>query len=352
VFAAGFGMLSPEARGLLSKTDKADLASFLDDIRIRETLSEADRATIRKTIEYQMLQKIGDDVSAAKYRLPAGAKAITPSTIAGEGFTMADMANPTIIGLGKKIKTIDVKLDKVRQGKSTLSVDATRQLIKDKQALIDQVDDILVGKQPTGIAATDIIPDIPTAPKTSAIVGENVTAPQVSKTVDTPTIKTLDTPSGKVKVATNPVEFNSTSYKQNKITGTDLVDRDKQTAIDMATGRIESTPAQRQELYKILSDKASEEGDWDTINQLSNPRVDIEASIAGQTLGQRGFEADPFSAVNSTKALKQARQAALKSRYGLDIDKAISNANKTVTKAVKKPTVKDWTSFVESLRCK
>lgn len=107
-----------------------------------------------------------------------------------------------------------------------------------------------------------------------------------------------------------------------------------------------------QVLFNAIEAKAYKDGDFDTFAALASSPIAEERSIAAQTLGASGFNQNPESGIAKLKEIERAQRKASNVK---EIDKAQTEARKSVKEAVKKVTLPkeelDFSKFLDSIQC-
>lgn len=108
-------------------------------------------------------------------------------------------------------------------------------------------------------------------------------------------------------------------------------------------------------LYNAVKNKAESDGNIELMRQLASSPIATERSILAQKLGAAGVNNNPDSAVaNMTELAKVKEEAVAKRLKSGNVEKTrkevTGKIKETITKAL--PKKEDWTSFVESIKCK
>lgn len=148
--------------------------------------------------------------------------------------------------------------------------------------------------------------------------------------------------------------YNSGSYKTEADKAIELVNTDKRRAVKIAM-RKEPGDSRIHEVavYEAVKNKAIKDGDIDLIDQLKNSPAHTEFSEAGQTLGARGYAADPHDPIEIIRDVEAAKAKGAEKR--LKGTKPVATAEKADREAIKVATPKvdkyDWNNFIDGLRC-
>lgn len=147
-------------------------------------------------------------------------------------------------------------------------------------------------------------------------------------------------------------EYNRVNMKDQASYATDLLAKDEQHAIDIATGK--TTPPAHilpESVFTAVENKALKDGNVDLLRQLATSTRVGEATAMGQRIRALA-ERNPDSAVGKMKELSDARVAAVEKKTGKPISKSINETVKQIQQSKMKVTRQDWASFVEGIKCK
>jgi hypothetical protein len=108
----------------------------------------------------------------------------------------------------------------------------------------------------------------------------------------------------------------------------------------------------KQVLYNAVKNHAFEKGDVDVMRDLAKSPIAEERSLLAQKLGASGFNNDPYNAVDVMQQVNKAKQKKYADKHG-SVEKAIDKEVQNLEKQIRKtqPKVKDWTSFIDSIKC-
>lgn len=141
------------------------------------------------------------------------------------------------------------------------------------------------------------------------------------------------------------------NMKEQAQFATDLLAKDEQKALDIATGKAEPpSHILPESVYVAVENKALKEGNVDILRQLASSTRTGEASVMGQrirTLGERNQD----SPVTMMRQVSEARVKAVETKTGQSVSKNVNKMAKQIDKTIKRPTRQDWASFVNDLRC-
>lgn len=141
------------------------------------------------------------------------------------------------------------------------------------------------------------------------------------------------------------------NMKEQAQFATDLLAKDEQKALDIATGKAEPpSHILPESVYVAVENKALREGNVDILRQLASSTRTGEASVMGQrirTLGERNQD----SPVTMMRQVSEARVKAVETKTGQSVSKNVNKMAKQIDKTIKRPTRQDWASFVNDLRC-
>lgn len=108
-----------------------------------------------------------------------------------------------------------------------------------------------------------------------------------------------------------------------------------------------------QVLFNSVKKKAIADGDFETLRELASSPIAGQRSEAAQTLSAAGFDNGNSDPVEAMRKIQKTREEAL-TRKGVDIKKASSKIRNEISNEIKqaRPKPNDWSSFVESIKCK
>lgn len=129
---------------------------------------------------------------------------------------------------------------------------------------------------------------------------------------------------------------------------------DYEQAKRVATGKedIGISDVERQVLFNTIEKKATEAGDYQTLIDLANSPIATERSVAAQTLGSSAWEKD--SVVKNIQEAIKVKEQNYERKTGKRVERAKKEMIDEIKSEIKKsePKVKDWSSFIESIKCK
>lgn len=207
------------------------------------------------------------------------------------------------------------------------------------------------------------------APKLETQLNKTNTTPQVSKTVETP--KLAEVPvvgeqkvtGSALKVEAKAVEagfnerfpdmatYSSGSSKETSLWATDTVNNNPKVAWDILEGKVGADDLQKGTMFTAMDKKLTELNDFAGQQRLAKSKTNVQFSGSGQLLGAKGYNADPYSAVDAMTQVSKDKIAGLERRTNIKVDVAKQEAGNMVAKVTKIPTKKDWSSFIESIKC-
>lgn len=158
----------------------------------------------------------------------------------------------------------------------------------------------------------------------------------------------------KIKIALGDLpEHNKVDMNQQAHDASELLSRDPQHAIDIATGKV-SPPAHilPESVLVAVENKAIQDGDGELLRQLDQGTMSGEATGMGQRLRALA-ERNSDSPVSAIKQVREVREKAAQRtmRGGMTVNKAITATAKEAESNIKPPSRMDWGQWVESLRC-
>jgi hypothetical protein len=137
-----------------------------------------------------------------------------------------------------------------------------------------------------------------------------------------------------------------------------LLETDYEASKNMAkTGKGIPRGVNPQVLFNAVKNKALSENDYETLKDLASSPIARARSKAAQTLGASGFNntASELDPVQIMQDVERAKENNFQQRTGAkDIDALKNRTVDQISKQIKKHNLqpKDWTSFIESIRCK
>ncbi len=129
-----------------------------------------------------------------------------------------------------------------------------------------------------------------------------------------------------------------------------LLNDDPDLAKQIATGKAEPPQGLHPEsVFIALENRALQTGDVQTIEDLARGPQSVENSIMGQRLRILG-ERNPASPVKAIADIEKARSAGVpKEKVAQTVNKIKSELSVEMKKSA--PKIKDWASFLESIKC-
>lgn len=150
----------------------------------------------------------------------------------------------------------------------------------------------------------------------------------------------------------NKAEYKSGSYKEEANKAVDLVAKDYQKAIDIATRKIPADSTLHESaIFKAVRNKAIKESDGELLKKLASSPHYTEVSEAAQKLGAEGFRYDPEDPVAMIKDIQKARQKASEKINKTTVSKEVKKAREIVERNTPVASKQDWASFISELEC-
>jgi hypothetical protein len=202
------------------------------------------------------------------------------------------------------------------------------------------------------LSISEAIKKYPNIKKTMENIGYKVEVKKTSKIAESIKTKALEE-----KITTefgDLAEFTPTTIKEQSRIITDIMNRDINEAKAIIRGEV-PLPQGLNPIYaiKAMEDYAIKTKDGKLMADLANSPLVSESSVAAQTL-RMAAERNPDSAVFKLRELKLERENAAKKKLGGRKESQVKNEIKNKIKnEIKKsaPKVKDWVSFIESIKC-
>lgn len=143
--------------------------------------------------------------------------------------------------------------------------------------------------------------------------------------------------------------------KIGSISKADQIDKvsrlmDDPNVVDMAVGT-KPVPdgVAPQVLFNAVKNKATKEGDFETLRRLTRSKIAEERATAAQTLGSSGFNNEPADAVAAMREIEDLRaKAKTRRRQPSDVKKEAKAGDATIKKVVAKKT---WDDVINSITC-
>lgn len=149
-------------------------------------------------------------------------------------------------------------------------------------------------------------------------------------------------------------QYKSINMKEQAVEATNLINRDKQLAIDVIEGKA-NPPGnlKAQSVHQALEDLAVKEGDGELLTKLAKSHVNTELSESAQNL-RIAAERDPHSAVEQIRQINERLKTRADKRLRkakTSTDKEVSKAIDTVKKSTRITSKKDLNDFIKGLEC-
>jgi hypothetical protein len=106
-----------------------------------------------------------------------------------------------------------------------------------------------------------------------------------------------------------------------------------------------------EKIYNAVKNKAIQESDITTLQELANSKLSTEATTMGQRIKALD-EVNPADPVKNIQAIQKTREQMAAKRYG-DINQARTKITDDIKAEirVRTPRVKEWSDFIDSIRC-
>lgn len=145
-------------------------------------------------------------------------------------------------------------------------------------------------------------------------------------------------------------EFASVNKAEQARKVTDLINNDRQKAIDIIDGKANPPDGIHPvAVHNGLVQLARKEGDGELMTKLAQSNINRELSKSGQSLSLAA-ERDPHDPVEAIRQVSAARQQALERRGG-SVAKNVSKITKEIDSKIKVPSKGEWQIFLESIKC-
>lgn len=146
-------------------------------------------------------------------------------------------------------------------------------------------------------------------------------------------------------------EFSSINKKAQAAKVADLINTDRQKAIDIIEGRANPPDGIHPvAVHNGLVQVARKEGNAELITKLAQSNVNRELSTSGQSLSLAA-ERDPHNPVEAVRQIMEARSNAAEKRLKQPAEKAV-NSEITKMKTIEpKVTKQTWGEFIRSIQC-
>lgn len=146
-------------------------------------------------------------------------------------------------------------------------------------------------------------------------------------------------------------QYKSINMKEQAKEAVDLINTDKQKAIDIIEGRANAPGnLKAQSVHQALEDLAVREGDGELLTKLAKSHINTELSENAQNL-RIAAERDPHSAVEQIRQIRDARLKAAEKRAKRSVSNEAKDIRKKVEAGTPKATKQDWNSFIKELTC-
>ncbi len=145
-------------------------------------------------------------------------------------------------------------------------------------------------------------------------------------------------------------EYQTVNVKDQSQKALQLLDSDPDLAKRIATGQEQPPHGLLPEsVFTAVENRALQQGDIDTIRDLAMGSRSVEASGMGQRIRMLA-ERNPASPVKAIADIEKARSAGVpKEKVAQTVNKIKTEVDVEMKKAA--PKVKDWASFLESIKC-
>lgn len=144
--------------------------------------------------------------------------------------------------------------------------------------------------------------------------------------------------------------FNSITKAEQITKITKLIDSDAEKARLMALGK-EKIPndIHPQALFNSVKNKATREGDGETLRRLASSPVAKQRALIAQALGASGFENGEFDPVKAINEIQKSREQNQATRGATETkEKVVQKVKSEIRKTNTKET---WSSFIKELEC-
>lgn len=146
-------------------------------------------------------------------------------------------------------------------------------------------------------------------------------------------------------------EYASINMKDQAEKAVNLVNNDRQKAIDIVEGK-ENPPGNLKTLsiHQALEEVATREGDGELLNKLAHSHINTELSESAQNL-RIAAERDPNSPVEQIRKVNDALKKSAERRTKTTVSKELKNARSIVKKSTRINNKADLNSFIKGLTC-
>ena len=147
-------------------------------------------------------------------------------------------------------------------------------------------------------------------------------------------------------------EYQTINVKEQAQRASEFISSDIEAAKRVALGKELPPPGVLPEaVFTALESMATKTGNIELLRDLATlSSLSVEASAMGQRIRLLG-ERNPNSAVSTIQEVVKARELVVEKKQNMSIDKARLKTVEQIKKNIPKATPKDWSDFIESIKC-